>query len=896
MSCRIFLVGVVFVGAAVFSSALTAQVQSGHHTGLIVLPFRAVETEETLVRGQTDAVGKKASNFFDKVKKTLSNIIKDEEEIDHSRDRDMDKGQDSPRVQSIPMTPPKPVTSQDIRKSVDQADAVPEKRSPPPTAQAVTVSKSAEPVRESRETREVVVEIPKSAPPAESVASSNNDSIYRRLESIRSQVFVDTLPETVVVPTTSSSVPVASRTSAAPSVPSKTVSSSSPTTVDRRPPPTSPTFAQDSTFRERSSTSRSVQSEVEERPSVAAPTRRIAMSVEPMEDQWENDDIEPIRTQITERREVRDEMKPLSGVDVVRRSSESAWNRSETTSTKPRQSLETEEIRTEASSVAKPTTSLRTEVVSAKETESTSRSQATFSSSSDREKALLVSPLIELETIGASKAIVGQESSYRIRVLNRGGAVAEQVVLTVEIPNWIDVLPPDVSAGTTSIVGRGPNNEIRDFVWKITKIDPKNEEQIVLHLVPRQRQTVDLKIRYDFRKPLAVAKIIVQEPTLEMELLGPGEVLWGSKVNYKLLVRNTGNGDAENVKLELLQTGSDMKSCELPLLKAGEEQMIDVDVWTGKQDHVDINIQATGAYDLTATAMKRVVVMRPDLSVQIESPEMQFVGNQVEFTVRTKNNGNATAKNVELIATIPLGAKYVSNTAAGRLTPQNQVIWNIDAIPSSGEFVASVVCEMKREGQCKLEAAVNDKNGLLANGIGNINIEAVADLKMQLENPQGPIEVGQEAVFVITVTNRGTKTAEDVEVVAAFARGLEPFGIEGGNGTMNDGQVIFDKIPTISAGQTLTLKVKGKADRPGNHRIRAEVICQAVNAHLVYEQATFFYQKQKGKSAFMAESPNTSGFSNVEQPATPLSIQHSATSQPLKNAPPTAIRTLEPLR
>ncbi len=879
MSCQKYWIVVALLGICAFVSTTSAQttLSTKDAKGLLVLPFQAVDADSSLIRGQHEEGEKKAPNFFDRMKKTISNWAKDKDEYDEygSNGSPQDKVQGSGKngtaqAQAIPMTPPKPVTTDDIRRSIDQPESTSVRRTSPPL-------RSTEPVRENSipaKERDIVI-VPQTEQATETAGAANSDTIYGRMAKIREQVFVDGASDSAPTPA------VASRQQTTPpaytprSVPQEPVVVS-PSPVERRPLSNGPTYLHESASRD----------------SVAAPSTDTLKRFQPTSisyqnppssaasgNPWESNDVASVAAPSVVATE---EMKPLSGVDVGRTASNNSawWNNDDRSlsgnrNARPQRPQETVH---------------RMEVGPGDE--ETSSNHRSFT---DEREAFPASPLIELDTLGASKVIVGQEATYQIRVLNRGGAAAEQVVLTVEIPNWIDVLPPDVSVGTTSIVSRGPNSDVRDFVWKIAKVESRSEERIVMHLVPKQRQTVDLKIKYDFHKPLKVAKIIVQEPTLEMELQGPGEVLWGSKVNYKLMVRNTGNGDAENVKLELLQTGSDMKSCEIPLLKAGEEQMIDVDVWTGKQDHVDINIQATGAYDLSANVLKRVVVMRPDLNVRVEAPEMQFIGNPAEFTVRVQNKGNATAKNVELAATIPLGAKYVSNTAGGRLTPQNQVVWNVDAIPGSGEFVATIVCEMKREGLCKLEAAVSDKSGVLASNVGNINIEAIADLKMQLENPQGPIEVGQEAVFVITVSNRGTKTAEDVEVVAAFARGLEPFGIEGANGMMNDGQVVFDKIPTLNAGQTITLKVKGKADRPGNHRIRAEVICAAVNAHLVYEQATYFYQK--GKTSMSAEAPSSSGFGVTETPITPspLAIQGNA-PQPLQSAPASATRGGSPLR
>lgn len=475
----------------------------------------------------------------------------------------------------------------------------------------------------------------------------------------------------------------------------------------------------------------------------------------------------------------------------------------------------------------------------------------------DRMKNLMVSPCLEVETEGDARSIVGQESIYRIKVFNRGNGAAEQVVLSTEIPPWIDILQPEISVGTTSILPTEKPDNTRDFIWKISRIEPNGEAQLVLHLVPQERKSMDLRVRYDFFKPSAVAKLIAQEAILEMELEGPDEVLWGSKIGYKLFVRNTGNGDAEDVKLELLQTGVDAKSCDLPVLKPGEEQVIDVDVWTGKQDAIDINIVASGLHGVTQKVARKVTVLRPNVVMTVESPASQFVGNQAEFLIKIRNAGTAPAKNVVLEAAIPLGTQYISCSGGGKLAPKNKVVWDIEMIPVGDAFIASVLCEPKREGMCKLDTLIRDKSGVLGQCSGGVNAVAIVELKLDVDYPQGPVEIGDEAVYTINVSNRGSKAAEGVEVIAAFARGVEPYAIEGENAYMNDGQVVFDKIASIAAGQTVMLKVKSRADRAGNHRVRTDVICSNINVHLVNEHTTYFYKKQKDKARAIASGDQT---------------------------------------
>jgi uncharacterized repeat protein (TIGR01451 family) len=281
-----------------------------------------------------------------------------------------------------------------------------------------------------------------------------------------------------------------------------------------------------------------------------------------------------------------------------------------------------------------------------------------------------------------------------------------------------------------------------------------------------------------------------------------------------------------------------------------------------------------------------VKVLRPNVSVKIEGPEMQFVDNPAEFHIVVKNEGTAPANNLDLSAVIPLGAKYLTNDTGGKFSQQNVVSWNIPSIAAGGEFAATIVCEPKREGLCKLEASVSDSSGLIAGSSGSVSAEAIADLRMEVENPQGPVEVGQEAAYTINVSNRGTKPAEDVEVFAAFAAGLEPFAVEGANGTMSDGQVVFDKIPSVSAGQTITLKIKVKAEKSGKHRVRAEVNCPAVNAHLLFEQATYYYQKYKNNSG--KENGETTLSANTSSDMS-NAVRKETEPKPLRAALPNAV-------
>jgi hypothetical protein len=139
-------------------------------------------------------------------------------------------------------------------------------------------------------------------------------------------------------------------------------------------------------------------------------------------------------------------------------------------------------------------------------------------------------------------------------------------------------------------------------------------------------------------------------------------------------------------------------------------------------------------------------------------------------------------------------------------------------------------------------------------------VEAIADLVLSVEDPGGPVPVGTETVYQIVVRNRGTKSAEAVQVKAFFSHGIEPLRAEGAGHRIGPGQVIFSPVSSIPAGGELVLSVQSRAETAGNHVFRAEVHCQELGTRLVSEETTHYYLAAPATAAGPQNpSVNTSG-------------------------------------
>ena len=449
-----------------------------------------------------------------------------------------------------------------------------------------------------------------------------------------------------------------------------------------------------------------------------------------------------------------------------------------------------------------------------------------------RQVLVSTSPRLMLEVEPPDNVVIGQEVNYLIRITNIGDAPAEGVVVDTEIPPWIDIRHKDTNDGGLVDHRREDGSGKTDLVWKINRMNPGVTNTLVLGLVPQQRLPIELPIRHDFARPTILTTVNVREAKLEMEIIGVDEVLWNEEVTYKLLVRNVGNGDAENVRLDLLQSAAGETFYEFrEPLRPDETHALDIKVKAGRErEHIDIAVVAKGSHDVRAEIQRRLRVLRPRLEMSVHTLPLHFVDNPAEISVRIRNAGNADAENVTIRADLPLGMEYKSSNEGGNFSIQQQqrfVEWRGKTIARGEMQTFTLVCEPRREGNSRVSVEATEPGGdVLAAGHSAFMTEAIVDLDLAVLAPRGPIELGQEVKYEIQVTNSGTKSAENVEILILFGHQFTPTSTQGESkaSVTDDGQVAFEKIPAILPRQSVTVNVIVKAEGIGIVPIRAEVI------------------------------------------------------------------------
>jgi uncharacterized repeat protein (TIGR01451 family) len=372
---------------------------------------------------------------------------------------------------------------------------------------------------------------------------------------------------------------------------------------------------------------------------------------------------------------------------------------------------------------------------------------------------------------------------------------------------------------------------------------------------------LDLGVTWTFAPASTTTQIQVQEPKLQMSVSGPQDLLFGETKVYTVTISNPGTGDAENVVLNLLPLVAGERTAgvrQLGTLSAGSSRTVEVELTARQTGRIHVRAEATADAGLTARGDQEVQVRRAALEVVAEGAPKKFAGTRSRYAIRVTNSGDALASNVVVAATLPAGAQTVASSDGGMLNPQTgQVQWSLGDVRPGASRVLEVECTLVSPGDNRLEVKTVAEGDLNAVASVSTQVEALADLKLTVNDPQGAVAVGDDVTYEVRIVNRGTKAAEDIQIYGYFSEGIEPTSVQGWKGSLSEGEVVLQSIPRLGPGQEMLVRIQAQARRAGDHVFRAEVESKEPQTKLAVEEWTRFYT---GDDASMeAEETRTAG-------------------------------------
>ena len=136
---------------------------------------------------------------------------------------------------------------------------------------------------------------------------------------------------------------------------------------------------------------------------------------------------------------------------------------------------------------------------------------------------------------------------------------------------------------------------------------------------------------------------------------------------------------------------------------------------------------ARGDGNLRAEDQRDLEVIAPQLDVVMEGPKRRYLERQATYQVSVTNPGTAPAKQVELVANLPPGLKFVSANNAGYYEEATRTVhWRLEELPANETGSVELVTMPVEAGQQAMRLRSTAQKGLTVEKEQPVLIEGIA--------------------------------------------------------------------------------------------------------------------------------------------------------------------------
>lgn len=464
-----------------------------------------------------------------------------------------------------------------------------------------------------------------------------------------------------------------------------------------------------------------------------------------------------------------------------------------------------------------------------------------------RQVSGVMRPNLVLQKTAPENATVGTPLDYTINVRNEGDATAYEVVVEDEVP-----------AGAT-VDGARPQPELnrtsQKLIWKFDQMDPGEVQEITVRITPTGEGTLDGVATVRFKSRVRAATVITA-PKLRLRMAGPDEVRLGEQVTYRYVITNEGSGEARDLFVRTVlpasgglkhPAGNDLEY-EIPSLKPNEQREIVLSVVAAEPGEYRAEAEVTAAGGAKDQAVWRTSIVGAQLQIVRRGPKRRFVGRSATYENIISNETNFDADDARVVEQVPEGMKFLGANLGGRYDEvKRTVTWQLNRIGAGQQETLQVELMPTAAGSRESVVQIFENAGM--HGDDHVSTTVVEDLhnvSADISQLDGPVPLGETFGFSITVDNRGTADATDIElsvdvppeiqVVGAGSREVQARLLEGNI-------VQYNMIVRIPPDQEQSFELKLKGVRPvRNGAVEASIRYAQMEKPLVVSESVTIYE------------------------------------------------------
>jgi len=456
-----------------------------------------------------------------------------------------------------------------------------------------------------------------------------------------------------------------------------------------------------------------------------------------------------------------------------------------------------------------------------------------------RGAALSLNDHLLVEKVAPREVAIGQSFDYWVKATNKSGVELRDVVIADELPAGFQLASSD-PASSGANAGR--------TLWNLGTLAPGQTKSI--KVTGKANAAGDLVncATASFNAFICVATKVVQ-PALQLTKTAPAEALLCDTIPVKIVVTNSGTGDARNVVVTdnlpdgvTTTDGKSVVKVDAGTIPAGQSREVTFAVKASKAGKFTNAATATADGNLKADGSSVTNVLMPQLAITKKGPGKSYLMRDINYTISVSNTGTGDARDTVVEDVLPTNATFVSASSGGQVAG-GKVVWQLGTLKPGDSRELSVIVKGDRAGNVVNKVTTKAACASPAEASVTTNVEGIPAILLEVIDLNDPVEVGQNETYVITATNQGSSPGTNVTITCTLEDAQEYVSSEGPTKFTVQGKVIkFGPLPSLGVGEKATWRVVVKAVKDGDIRFTTEMNEDQLGRPVTETEATNQYK------------------------------------------------------
>ena len=264
-----------------------------------------------------------------------------------------------------------------------------------------------------------------------------------------------------------------------------------------------------------------------------------------------------------------------------------------------------------------------------------------------------------------------------------------------------------------------------------------------------------------------------QEPRLIVEKFAPAEIQVGKQAVFEIVVKNTGHQMATDVVIvETVPEGTQLINTtpradqvdrgevvwEVGQLPPGEERVFEVQLLPLSEG----DLGSVARVHFSTQASVRTRCTKPEIELTATAARKVMIGEDQVINMQLYNPGTGDATGVILLANVPEGMSHTHGQA---------LELEIGTLRAGETRQLELVLHAEQPGIIQSQFVARGDANISAEGVAEFEVVAPA-IQVAVDGPRRRY-LDRPATYTLAISNPGTATARDIELVSRLPDGME---------------------------------------------------------------------------------------------------------------------------